>query len=263
MKYNFIYDESFLNNSKFELSLEERMIVSIIVTGGHNAIFYGYKPERLVNAIANVVSNRKVVFASHVSTIQELFGGGPELKEGIVYDANNGVLVMENLELFRTSVLQLLAVPMDTHNFTISHAGVNKTYDAKFQLIATTSSKDVLDWNKIKPVTDRSAIVYECKSPEDRVPVPLSRLDSEVSTTWNNHCQKFSESIRNCDIPDTFVGELEFSTEGRYVCDYEMGNCKNPVEAKKLARSIADFYNHRTIFSGDIRLAMKLYNCCV
>ena len=50
MKYNFVYDKEFRGRFA-ELSKEEIMVVLSTIVGHHNAIFWGYKPERLVNAI--------------------------------------------------------------------------------------------------------------------------------------------------------------------------------------------------------------------
>ena len=55
MNYRFTYDEEFRQKYFMDLSDEEATLVRVIVSGGHDTILYGYKPERLVKAICVVV----------------------------------------------------------------------------------------------------------------------------------------------------------------------------------------------------------------
>lgn len=52
-KYKFVYDTD-IDEKLCHLSLDEIKIVLAVVLGKHNAIFYGYKPERLVKAISRI-----------------------------------------------------------------------------------------------------------------------------------------------------------------------------------------------------------------
>lgn len=51
MKYKFVYDKGIEELFNIELSSEEWGIVLATIVGKHNAMFFGYRPERLVNAI--------------------------------------------------------------------------------------------------------------------------------------------------------------------------------------------------------------------
>lgn len=53
MNYNFVYDTN-MSNLFCDLTEEERRVVLATVVGKHNAIFWGYKPERLMKAVANI-----------------------------------------------------------------------------------------------------------------------------------------------------------------------------------------------------------------
>ena len=59
MKYHFVYDEAYLALRDLQLSEEECKIVLATVIGNHNALFYGHKPERLVNKIKKLSSHMR------------------------------------------------------------------------------------------------------------------------------------------------------------------------------------------------------------
>lgn len=57
MKYKFVYDADFIAKNNLCLSEEEVRIVLATVLGQHNAIFWGYKPERLAKAVSCLSDN--------------------------------------------------------------------------------------------------------------------------------------------------------------------------------------------------------------
>lgn len=68
-------------------------------------------------------------------SIEGMFGGGRSLRPGEISLANNGVLFLDEVAEFRTSVLQMLSVPMENKNITLSRAGRSSVFPAKFQLM--------------------------------------------------------------------------------------------------------------------------------
>lgn len=68
---------------------------------------------------------------------QELLGGGRDLLPGIVTMANQGVLFMEDLNLFKTELIQSLKKPMSTHFVQIGAHKNQQLYPANFLLMAT------------------------------------------------------------------------------------------------------------------------------
>lgn len=72
------------------------------------------------------------------ASIEGMCGGGPNCRPGEVSLAHNGVLFLKEATEFRTSVLQMLRVPLENGNITISRAGRSTTYLANFQLVMTT-----------------------------------------------------------------------------------------------------------------------------
>ena len=73
------------------------------------------------------------------ASIEGICGGGPNCKPGEVSLAHNGVLFLKEATEFKTSVLQMLRVPLENGNITLSRAGKSTTYPADIQLVMTTN----------------------------------------------------------------------------------------------------------------------------
>lgn len=69
------------------------------------------------------------------ASIEGICGGGPNCRPGEISLAHNGVLFLDEAAEFRSSVLQMLRVPLESETITLSRAGRNTTYPAKFQLL--------------------------------------------------------------------------------------------------------------------------------
>ena len=73
------------------------------------------------------------------ASIEGICGGGPNCRPGEITLAHNGVLFLDEAAEFRSSVLQMLRVPLENKNITLSRAGRTTTYPANFQLIMATN----------------------------------------------------------------------------------------------------------------------------
>ena len=69
------------------------------------------------------------------ASIEGICGGGPNCRPGEVSLAHNGVLFLDEAAEFRTSVLQMLRVPIETGRVTLARAGRSTVYPASFQLL--------------------------------------------------------------------------------------------------------------------------------
>lgn len=69
------------------------------------------------------------------ASIEGICGGGPNCRPGEITLAHNGVLFLDEAAEFRSSVLQMLRVPLETKSITLSRAGRTTTYPANFQLL--------------------------------------------------------------------------------------------------------------------------------
>ncbi len=68
------------------------------------------------------------------ATIEEICGGGPNCRPGEMSLAHRGTLFMDETAEFRSSVIQMLRVPLENRQITLSRAGRSTSYPADFQL---------------------------------------------------------------------------------------------------------------------------------
>lgn len=134
------------------------------------------------------------------ASIEGICGGGPNCRPGEITLAHNGVLFLDEAAEFRSSVLQMLRVPMENHTIILSRAGRFTTYPADFQLllamnpcpcgnfgekdkVCLCSAKSVeLYWKKVSaPVFDRIPIRLHIGTSEgERKEYTLEDLQSYV-----------------------------------------------------------------------------------
>lgn len=69
------------------------------------------------------------------ASIEGICGGGVNCRPGEISLAHNGVLFLDEAAEFRSSVLQMLRVPLESGCITLSRAGRSTTYPARFQLL--------------------------------------------------------------------------------------------------------------------------------
>ena len=69
------------------------------------------------------------------ASIEGICGGGISCRPGEISLAHNGVLFLDEAAEFRSSVLQMLRVPIENGHITLSRAGRTTVYPAEFQLL--------------------------------------------------------------------------------------------------------------------------------
>jgi magnesium chelatase family protein len=72
----------------------------------------------------------------HTASFAGLVGGGPQLAPGEVTLAHHGVLFLDELPEFRREALEALREPLETGAVTLSRAGRQVDFPARFQLVA-------------------------------------------------------------------------------------------------------------------------------
>lgn len=73
------------------------------------------------------------------SSIESMCGGGASIKPGEISLAHNGMLFLDEAAEFRSSVLQMLRIPLESGQISLCRAGVTTTYPANFQLAMTVN----------------------------------------------------------------------------------------------------------------------------
>ena len=73
------------------------------------------------------------------ASIEGICGGGPTCRPGEISLAHNGILFFDETAEFRSSVLQMLRVPLENKSITLSRAGRSTTYPADFTFIGASA----------------------------------------------------------------------------------------------------------------------------
>lgn len=73
------------------------------------------------------------------ATIEGMCGGGVLCRPGEISLAHNGILFLDEAAEFRSSVLQMLRVPIENGSITLSRAGRSTIYPANFQLLMASN----------------------------------------------------------------------------------------------------------------------------
>ena len=278
MKYKFVYDKDFLKNRFFELNYEEVEVVRAIICGGHHALLYGDNPERLLDAIQFLTRETMPQQKPEPTvSVTQFFGGGKDLRKGCVSLADGGILFMENLHKFRDYIISLTTSPMDNGCIHLQRNSEYEVHPAHFQLVATTkccecggykstkfhcscSSDSIIRWwNKMKGITSRCGIIYNCSEDISRTLVSVNVLKDYISRDWNSHLNKMGSSIKNCEIPNyedlVFTDEAETIFSGKVI----PSPMYKPIEIARVARTLADMRGHEMIRVSDVTTAVNWY----
>ena len=101
-------------------------------------------------------------------SLSEFFGGGDgNLSPGVLPLSHNGTLCLNRAEDFKSSVIQMLRVPMLNHSFTLSRAGRSAVYPSDFQLLLTRSTDN--DWSE----SHKKASIKKLESLIDKCEIKL------------------------------------------------------------------------------------------
>ena len=156
------------------------------------------------------------------ASIEGMCGGGPNLRPGEISLAHNGTLFLDEAAEFRTSVLQMLRVPLESKSITLSRAGRQTVFPANFQLamavnpcpcgnygekdkVCLCSAKAVeMYWNKFSaPLLDRIQIkIHVEKDDSETESVSLEELREQVTNAYRiqRKVGKFNRDLNMSNI---------------------------------------------------------------
>ena len=143
----------------------------------------------LLSPTSPMVKNPPFRLPHQTATIEGMCGGGTHCRPGEVSLSHNGILFLDEMAEFRSSVLQMLRVPMESKKITLSRAGRSTTYPSNFTLIGMTnpcpcgnygneericlcSAKSIeMYWRKFSsPLLDRCMLIdTDYRSPRDEI----------------------------------------------------------------------------------------------
>lgn len=118
------------------------------------------------------------------STIEGICGGGPKCNPGEISLAHNGTLFLDEACEFRTSVLQMLRVPLESGSITLSRAGRTTTFPANFQLLMSTNPCPCGNYGSKEKICLCSARSIELYWKKFSAPL-LDRIDLRVQVDTN------------------------------------------------------------------------------
>lgn len=264
--------------------------MAVAVAGRHNILFYGrqdcgktmvlqHLPELMpkllpeeskittrIHSIAGLLSpsegfktERPFRIPHPTASIEGFCGGGINCRPGEISLAHNGVLFLDEAAEFRSSVLQMLRVPLESNSICLSRGGRTTVYPARFQLIMATNpcpcgsygSKDKvclcyaksvdMYWRKFSsPLLDLIAIRFNAEEDEfSGDDYSLKNLRNRIKTAWERQYKR--QGKLNQDLNSQEVLDFIKTTDG---VKSELSKLNLSVRATtnilKLARTIAD-----------------------
>ncbi|MCR4579981.1 MAG: YifB family Mg chelatase-like AAA ATPase [Treponema sp.] len=224
------------------------------------------------------------------ASIEGICGGGPSCRPGEISLAHNGVLFLDEAAEFRSSVLQMLRVPIENKSITLSRAGRTTTYPANFQLlmavnpcpcgnygsstkICLCSGKSIEQyWKKFSaPLLDRVDLRVFVDNPDAE-----KNEDKGKSYTTEElrkgiakaiKLQRKRQGIKNARLtPQQIVEFCEIDSEGKLLLEKAADRFNFSPRAisscLKTARTIADLEESPRILSPHLQEAISYRKLC-
>ncbi len=133
------------------------------------------------------------------ASIEGICGGGPLCRPGEVSLAHNGILFLDEAAEFRTTVLQMLRVPLESGRITISRAGRSTVFPAAFQLLMAANPCPCGNFGSETKLCLCSARAIEMYWKKFSAPL-LDRVDLRVSVANESENAKKDNSISTSEL---------------------------------------------------------------
>lgn len=214
------------------------------------------------------------------ASIEGICGGGPNCRPGEISLAHHGILFLDEAAEFRSSVLQMMRIPLESHCVTLSRAGRATTYPADFQLAMATNpcpcgclgSKDRIClcstksigqyWAKFSaPLLDRVEIkqqVIKNENDKRRITVPEMKQHIENAFHIQRENQVYNANLspqeiaEKCNLSEKCKTYLEEKSQ-------QLGfSPRSQANTLKVALTIANMDNRREISLDDLRESCEL-----
>ena len=222
------------------------------------------------------------------ASIEGMLGGGTNCHPGEVSIAHNGALFLDEAAEFKSSVLQMLRVPLETGTVTLSRAGRSTTYPARFQLLMATNpcpcgnygSKDKiclcslrsisLYWQKFSlPLLDRMDIRFAFSNTAIAAPSDFDSssagIREKVKKAWETQFRrqgKLNRELTMDEVAQILHSPDSITNDAITLLDREGTRYGFGVRARasitKIARTIADIRGLDRIDSDCIRIGVEL-----
>ena len=212
------------------------------------------------------------------ASIEGICGGGTNCRPGEISLAHNGTLFLDEAAEFRSSVLQLLRVPLESGSITLSRAGRSTIYPANFQLAMATNpcpcgnygshdrmclcsekSRD-LYWKKFSdPLIDRVEIKQTVeKDDNDKRRISVIEMKKHIENAFriqreHEHYNSKLNAVESADL-------CKLNEECKKYFDSRKDNYtpRQQQNMLKVALTIANMDNRREISLNDLKESVEL-----
>ena len=299
------------NNDGFEsLDLIEgnnglKLAMAVAVAGRHHMIVWGrpgcgktmvlhhmpsitpelsYDEAQSVNRIFSLAGlpdpkKRPFRHPHQTCSIEGMCGGGPNCKCGEISLAHNGTLFLDEAGEFKSSVLQMLRVPLENHSITLCRAGRSTVYPANFQLVMAVSpcpcgnlgvkdrtclcSAKIIEqyWRKFSaPLLDRIAIRVDKNNDTEELTFSQTELRSMIKRAFEaQHERNVYNEQMSLEQLDKFAPLHNESSKYLESLMWKRNlSIRQVVNIRKVARTIADMRGFKDITLDDVKRAEKL-----
>jgi magnesium chelatase family protein len=212
------------------------------------------------------------------ASIEGICGGGPNCRPGEISLAHNGTLFLDEAAEFRSSVLQMLRVPLESGSITLSRAGRSTVYPANFQLAMATnpcpcgnygshdrlclcSEKSIdLYWKKFSaPLIDRVEIKQTVdKDDDDKRRISVFEMKKHIENAFRIQREHEHYNSKLNAIEEANLCKLNEECQeyfDRRKDDYTPRQQQNML---KVALTIANMDNRREISLDDLKESVEL-----
>lgn len=218
---------------------------------------------------------RKIPFRipHQTASIEGFCGGGPNCRPGEISLAHNGVLFLDEAAEFRSSVLQMLRVPLESHTITLSRAGRSTSYPANFQLIMATnpcpcgnygskericlcSAKSVeMYWRKFSaPLIDRVGVILNMDDSEEKSSVDIEELRKHIKTAFEIQRKNpaYNNNLSPWDLSEkTKLDDEAMNILDSWVIKHDVGT-RRESNILKVSLTIANMDGREIISKDDV-----------
>jgi hypothetical protein len=231
MRYKFTYDKAFLDANLLNISSEEVKIILATVIGNHNAIFWGYKPERLADAVKRL---------SNIGSIQVF----SDNCDSLMYTDTDSLYYLKDLNKYDSDTLK-----------RIEMNSVNNTRQSQFIATIEGTPTELLDKGLLKNFD----VIFKCTD-DNKPEVFISTLRDDIrrAKRYRNNWASGEYITGRCDNPYEYWYSSE-ALDGYKACKYAHGN-DIALKYLKVARSIADIKGDSIAYKTDLLMARSLYS---
>lgn len=225
------------------------------------------------------------------ASIEGICGGGINCRPGEISLAHNGVLFLDEAAEFKSAVLQMLRVPLESNSITITRAGRSTTYPANFQLLMAVnpcpcgnqgsktkmclcSAKSIdLYWRKFSaPLLDRIDIRIFVENPNESEGVTernslRSTLEIQKGIANAVKMQRIRQGVKNAKLSPSEISQYcVLSKDVKQKLENALNRYgfspRAAASCIKVARTIADIEGRTNINECDMEEAISFRKVC-